>query len=238
MTTNLIDEVSISCIVPVHNGDRYLKRTLESIYSQTVQPIEVVIVDDGSTIDFDLSEYGLKNNLVVLRQDNQGPAAARNYGIQSATGEFVAFLDQDDYWHPQKLERQLKRFQSKPDLEVCCTHVKLVWEAEIKKEQSFYEEHPRANIVPGYTTPTMLAKRAVFDKVGYLNANLTFADAVEWFLRAREVNVSIDLMQDVLLFHRMHEGNLTRQRKASRDEFLSILKQHIHRQRTRADDKG
>src|SRR5436190_9496549 len=94
----------ISCIVPVFNGDRYLAETLDSILAQTHRPIEIIVVDDGSTDGTSAiaAEYGEK--IRYIRQENSGVASARNLGLQSARGDFIAFLDADDLWHAGKLQ--------------------------------------------------------------------------------------------------------------------------------------
>jgi glycosyltransferase involved in cell wall biosynthesis len=97
----------VSVIVPVYNGERFLRETLESVFSQTYEPLEVIVVNDGSTDDSEriLDEYA--GRIGCFRQDNAGIAAARNRGISEARGEWLAFLDQDDLWDPRKLEVQL-----------------------------------------------------------------------------------------------------------------------------------
>lgn len=93
--------------MPVFNGERYLKATLASVFAQTYPEIELVVVDDGST-DRSLEILdALGDRVVVVRQQNRGPAAARNLGVQTAKGKWIAFLDADDIWEPEKIQRQL-----------------------------------------------------------------------------------------------------------------------------------
>src|SRR5262245_20840904 len=100
-------ESLISCIVPVFNGERYLGEAIESILKQSYRPIEIIIADDGSTDDTVTVAARYGTQIRYLRQSNAGPAAARNLGLSVAAGEFVAFLDADDIWHPEKLARQM-----------------------------------------------------------------------------------------------------------------------------------
>ena len=86
--------------------------------------------------------------------------------------------------------------------------------------------------MPGYTSGTLLARRSVFEKVGKFNTDLWFGDATDWFMRAKEKNVFIEILPDVLTYHRMHPQNLTRRRsEASRDEFLRIVKDSLERRK-------
>ena len=92
--------VNLSIIVPVYNAMPFLKRTLDSIFSQTTKyKYEVILVDDGRTDDsVDYITSRTEENLVFIQQKNAGPSKARNVGVQYAHGEYVAFLDADDYW--------------------------------------------------------------------------------------------------------------------------------------------
>ena len=109
----------VSCIVPVFNGERYLAEALDSILAQTYRPVDLIVVDDGSTDGTAQVAAGYGERITYLYQENSGPAAARNKGIDAAQGEFVAFLDADDVWHEEKLARQMVRFDARRELGVC-----------------------------------------------------------------------------------------------------------------------
>ncbi|MGB7951879.1 MAG: glycosyltransferase family A protein, partial [Candidatus Binatia bacterium] len=89
----------ISCIVPVFNSEKYLGEALDSIFAQSYRPLEVIIVDDGSTDGTSAVAAGYQDRVRLLKQSNQGPGATRNYGVRASQGGFVAFLDPDDLWH-------------------------------------------------------------------------------------------------------------------------------------------
>lgn len=116
MTTPGATPGLVSCIVPVHNGARFLGEALASITAQRYQPREIVLVDDGSTDETArvASESGIP--LRYLRQEQSGGPSARNHGMRMARGSFFAFLDADDRWHPDKLERQVKLMDAEPDV--------------------------------------------------------------------------------------------------------------------------
>jgi glycosyltransferase involved in cell wall biosynthesis len=100
----------VSVVIPVYNGAKFLGAAIESVLAQTYQPIELIIVDDGSTDDSPelIDSYG--SRVVAVRQKNGGVGRARNAGILSARGDFVAFLDQDDWWMSDKVEKQVRVF--------------------------------------------------------------------------------------------------------------------------------
>ncbi|MGQ9606919.1 MAG: glycosyltransferase family 2 protein [Thermogutta sp.] len=103
----MTDRPTVSVVIPVWNAARYLPETLRSVLRQTRPPEEIVVVDDGSTDASAAVAEGFGPTVRVLRQENRGESAARNRGIEAARGEWIAFLDADDLWHPDKLARQL-----------------------------------------------------------------------------------------------------------------------------------
>lgn len=111
----------VSVIIPTYNRSRMLKEAIDSVLGQDYPHFDLVVVDDGSTDATAelLKTYG--QDLVVIRQPNRGVSAARNAGIAAASGRYIAFLDSDDLWLPQKLSRQVRFFNQCPDALVCQT---------------------------------------------------------------------------------------------------------------------
>lgn len=113
----------VSCIIPTCNRREQLSTAIASVVAQTVPVTEIIVIDDGSTDGtFDMlqalgGEVG-QVHVAVLRQENRGPAAARNAGLRIASGDLVAFLDDDDVWHPEKTARQLAVFSSRPEIDL------------------------------------------------------------------------------------------------------------------------
>ena len=222
----------ISCVVPVFDGEKHLGQTIDSILAQDYRPLEVIVVDDGSSDGSREVAAQFAPSVRLIESSRIGPAATRNRGLSEARGDFIAFLDQDDLWHREKLSHQAARFRSNPALSVCWSHVQLFWSEELAYEARHFADHPRAGPVPGYATTTMLARREVFETVGLIDERLWHADATDWVLRARHGGVVMEMMDEVLVYHRMHDRNLTRRRNAaSREEFLDIVKATLDRRR-------
>ncbi len=110
--------INFSVIIPVYNAEDYIEQSLRSVFAQTYQDFEIIVIDDGSTDNTAevVSKFADRQNLQYLRQANAGPAAARNKGIKEASGQYIAFLDSDDFWHPQKLEAHWDHLQSSPNV--------------------------------------------------------------------------------------------------------------------------
>lgn len=106
----------VSVIIPAYNAAGTIRRAINSVLAQMTPAAEVIVIDDGSTDDLASALADYDNSVTLIRTSNGGAASARNVGIERATGEFIAFLDADDYWEPQKLERQLNIFALHPEV--------------------------------------------------------------------------------------------------------------------------
>jgi glycosyltransferase involved in cell wall biosynthesis len=222
----------ITCIVPVFNGERYLGEALDSILVQTYRPLDIVVVDDGSTDGTARVVAAYEGQVRSIFQANTGPAAARNRGLTLARGEFIAFLDADDLWHPAKLARQMARFEARPELDVSVTHLRNFWMPELSEEEQRYRDHRIAQAQPAYGCPALLARRALFDAVGAFDTTFLIGEDTEWFARARDRGAMIEVLPDVLVQRRLHQANLTRRRAAlSKEAALRLTKTSLDRRR-------
>jgi glycosyltransferase involved in cell wall biosynthesis len=222
----------VSCIIPVFNGERFIAAAVESILAQTHRPIEVIVVNDGST-DGTIAALGqFSDALQVITQPNAGHAAARNTGIRASTGELIAFLDADDLWHRDKLARQLRRIAERPELGVIFSHL-LNFSGNPPPPHSDLPP-ATAGSVPGYTSVTMLARRTLFDTVGLFDEKLQHGNDRDWLLRAAEQGVQVDLLPDVLVYRRLHDTNRSAiLGGSSRAEYLRIIKASLDRRRAK-----
>lgn len=233
-----MDRPLISCIVPVFNGERYLAEALDSILAQQYEPLEIIVADDGSTDGTAAIARRYGDRVHVVRQANAGAPAARNLGLQAARGELIAFLDSDDVWHRDKLALQTARFAARPELEVSVTHLQTFWIPELRDEAERFRDHPLSQPQPGYVTITMLARRAVFERVGGFNTARSVGDPMEWFVRAAEQRVVMELLPDTLAYRRLHHGNLSwesggprRMTATMQEAVLRVVKESLDRRR-------
>jgi len=221
----------VSCIVPAHNAARYLSQALHSIFRQTYDRTEVIVVDDGSTDETARVIEGHGSKVRALRQANAGPAAARNAGVECARGEFVAFLDADDLWHPAKLARQMECFQQEPGLDLCFAHMRNFWSPEVPSDRR--PGGPELLIAwPGRNCSALVARRSAFARVGPFNPALPVGEDGDWLLRGAEAGLRRRTLPGVLVFRRLHEHNLSRRmHRESQDALLGRLKAHLDRGR-------
>ncbi|MBI9087772.1 MAG: glycosyltransferase [Desulfobacterium sp.] len=111
----------VSAIIPTFNRGWILKEAVQSVLDQKYHPLEIIVVDDGSTDDTREILHSFGDGITVLFQENRGVSAARNLGIKHSHGELIAFLDSDDLWTPDKIARQVDFFCNNPDAVICQT---------------------------------------------------------------------------------------------------------------------
>jgi glycosyltransferase involved in cell wall biosynthesis len=203
---------SVSVIIPVYNGERFLAEAVHSALSQTHRDVEVIVVDDGSTDGTPDIISRLGSLVRPLRQPNQGVAAARNAGIAVARGRFVAFLDADDVWLPHKLERQLALLESKPSLGAVGSGF-LVTDEQL---QTLAEDIPptcdlaailllRTN--GGLFSSTMVARTEILSRLGGFDTRLS--TSADWDLVARlAAHYEVASVPEALVLYRQHGTNM------------------------------
>ena len=218
---------TVSCVIPVWNGEPFLADAIESVLRQSYPPLELIVVDDGSTDGTSEVIGTFAGRVRTVRQVNSGHGAARNAGLQLAHGDFIAFLDADDLWHPGKLERQAAAFAEQSDLGLCFS-----WLRNFSGEPPAWNVEDRDTSVPGYSSVTAMVRRAVFDQVGIFDPSLRHGGDRDFFMRAAERGIGKRLLDDVLVHRRLHDTNRSRQLSdSSRAEYLRILKASLDRRR-------
>ncbi len=208
----------VSIIIPVYNGEKFLKEAVESVYAQTYKHFEIVVVDDGST-DGTVELVKSYPDIQLIEQEHKGVAAARNNGLSHARGEYIAFIDCDDIWNPDKIEKQINFFKKKPETGVIvCYEILFVQPGNLPpkhiKEDFFKNEHP------AYIPSAVIIKKSIFESVGKFNEELEVGEDTDWFARAKDLNIGMTVVPEVLLHKRLHQNNLSN----LVDENISVLK--------------
>ncbi len=212
--------VKISVVMPVYNGQRYICEALESLYAQHYSNLEIIVVDDGSTDETPgiLQKQG--ESIRIVRQANQGPAAAVNTGIRLAKGDFLGFLDADDRWHPTLVESLFPRLLESPMVDIVTGMT-----------QRYLFDKPVGEAHRGLYFAASLFRREVFERVGLINESLIFSEDADWFFRALECGVRIEFSSEIVFHYRQHDQNLTADRDATFQGYLHALKRRLDRLR-------
>ena len=229
--TALSNESSVSVIIPVYNGECYLAEAIESVLSQTYRPIEIIVIDDGST---DGSAAVVQQFIPEVRyafQPNRGVPRAQNHGVDLACGGLLAFLDADDLWVTEKLSWQMAAFETQPDLEAVFGYVQQFYSPDVDPAKRPNARYAR-EIMLGYCSDTMLIRAEAFRRIGYFRSEQRIGSFMEWFGRAQEQELRTALLPDVLAKRRIHDANLgIRERARARIEYARVLKATLDRRR-------
>jgi glycosyltransferase involved in cell wall biosynthesis len=219
-----------SVIIPAFNAERYLEAAIESVQAQTVHPSEIIVVDDGSTDRTAkiAEQFGLP--VICHRQAHGGIAAMRNFGVSVARGNWLAFLDADDLWTPEKLERQLAAAENDRAPEIIFGGVRQFVSPELSREDQLRLATPLA-VSAAPHAGTMLARRAVFSRVGPFDETLKLGEFIDWFARATDLGVRMMTVPEIILQRRRHLASTTLRQKDSLPEMALVMKRVLDRRR-------
>jgi glycosyltransferase involved in cell wall biosynthesis len=221
---------AVSVIIPVFNGEAYLGEAVSSARVQDPRPHEILVVDDGSTHGTARVVRQLGPGLGYHFQDNAGPSAARNRGIELSSGDFLAFLDADDCWPHGKFRAQLARFQQAPELDVVLGRIQFIGDPNPGDHEHQFDGPDRT--VSAVNLGSGLFRRRVFERVGGFDPSLRSHEDHDWFLRARELRVQMVILEQVTLWYRRHPDSLSqRQQNLSKAGMLTILQRSLARRR-------
>lgn len=223
------EQFIVSIIVPVYNGEAFLAEAVDNIQQQGWQPLEIIIIDDGSTDGTARVASSLKGNVRYVHQSNQGPAAARNKGLEIAGGNVIGFLDADDLWPEGKLETQLRHLSENPSVDIVLGKTQFMRQSESEDARIAYEKYLKPGIF--LNLGSGLFRRSVFEKVGFFDPKLYYSEDADWFIRARELEVSIALIEEITLFYRIHQNNMTLGKTPAEIGFLKVIKNSLDRRR-------
>ncbi|RJP28761.1 MAG: glycosyltransferase [Candidatus Omnitrophota bacterium] len=205
----------ISVIIPTYNRANYISVAIHSVLNQTYHNWEIIVIDDGSNDSTKEVIRPYLDNISYFYQNNQGEASARNIGINRSKGEFIAFLDSDDLWLPDKLKIQISRLESNDQLSLTYCRAKM-----IDSHGIFMGYKPTTpalstrDFLYGARLPmTVLVKRKVFDEVGLFDTNIKVGVDTDLWLRL-SMDHKIDYLDEPLAVIRAHNDNISIDKKS------------------------
>lgn len=226
----------ISVVIPTYNRANYLKQALESVRKQTCPPHELIVVDDGSTDDTPELVRAFPD-CVMIRQSNEGLASAQNRGIAASTGDLIAFLDHDDLWPKNRLEIVANCFKLHPQIGYILGLEMMFLEPGCKPA-------PYAN--PDWlktpqeasNTAVLVARRSLFKQVGLFNTEYALGADTEWLLRAKQMNIPMIRIPEILTHKRVHGANLSNQPAEQRKTVIArIARESVLRRRQKSNNR-
>lgn len=211
----------ITVIIPNYNYAHYLDQAIQSVLDQSYQNIEIIVVNNGSTDNSLEVLSNFEGKIQVIDQSNLGQSGARNSGLKNATGDFIAFLDADDYWAPTKLELQAKLINDSTQLVYCGILPFKDLESNIMNAilpkyrgqcMRYFLELPAASVVLSGES-TALFSRTLLEKVGNFDTTLNSAAGWDFFRRCSRVT-NFNFINEALVYYRIHENNMSHSRES------------------------
>ena len=240
--TSLIHMPKVSIIIPTYNSSRFIKRTIGSVLAQTFRDWELIIVDDCSKDNTELAvkEFAKIDKRIKFfktPKNSGGPATPKNIGIEKAEGEYIAFLDHDDEWFPEKLEKQLRVFENSKNknlgLVSCYFNIrdnntnKIIY-----THTKLFKGDVLHNLIKGnfiVTCSNVFTKKSILEKVGLFDINLKVSDDWDMWLRIVEKGYTFDYIQEPLLNYFIHQHNACYGNKNlnEKKEFAYLYEKHL-----------
>lgn len=213
------DAPAVSVVIPAYGCAAYIGACLDSVFAQTFKDFETIVVNDGSpdTPEFERAIEPYRERINYVRQENRGPAAARNAAVMLARGRYVAFLDADDLWLPDYLAEQLRAFEEDPALDLVYADA-LLFGGSRMDGQTFMELHPSNGEVTLESlidfrvtaiTTCVVARREAVVSVGLFDEEFTHAEDFHLWARLAQSGHRLGYQRRVLARHRVHDASLT-----------------------------
>ncbi len=226
---------SVSVIIPVRNGELYLGEAIDSVLKQTFSPLEIIVVDNGSTDRSRAVAERFTRLVRVVDEPIASPARARNAGVQAARGDFIAFLDADDLWHPHKLAHQIEILDQHPEVDLVFTHLDEFISPELTAEE-------RANMAirgptEGWQASTMLCRAPALRRVGPM-PEIYGGEFIAWFGLAQTAGLKSRMLSDLLVRRRVHLRNMTRKARDLDGGYLKAAKMVLDSRRAKSRPQG
>src|SRR5437667_7527562 len=201
---------SVSVILSVKNGAQYLEESLRSVLAQDHRPCEILVLDDRSTDETEsiTRPFATDGVRFIANRSPLGIAGSRNAGIQLAGGQLLAFASHDDIWVPHKLRKQAERFAARRELDYCIALVRPFLDRRIAAPPPGFRPELVGADVPGYLPETLVARPRAFERAGNFDTSFPQGDDTEWFARARQFGLAMEMVDEVLVHKRLH-GNST-----------------------------
>lgn len=217
----------VSVVIPVRNGEAFIEDAIRSVRAQTVRPAEIVVVDDGS-VDRTPEIVGRFSDVVYVRQEPTGQAAARNAGVSAARMPLLAFLDADDLWPTSKLALQLDRLAAATEPTAIFGHAIQFRDLDAER-QPIPLGAPMPALLPG----AMLIGRETFWSVGAFASDWRVGEVIDWYARAVDQGIEVVMLPDVVLMRRLHQDNLGRRTEDTGRDYLAVLRTTLTRRNRR-----
>lgn len=217
----------VSVVVPAFDEERFIAEALESVSAQTYERFEVIVVDDGS--EDRTAEIAASFGVTMIAQAQRGPAAARNSGLAVALGEYLTVFDADDVMPPDRLAHQVAHLEGHPELGAV-TGLTQAFVTPGEPRPAHYLPVWDGGPFPG-ALGTLMVRRSALQAAGGFDERFWAGEDVDWLARALDCGIVVGSIEQLCLRYRIHQGNITADREASRQGLLHALVAKTRRRR-------
>ena len=220
----------VSVLIPSYNVAPYLGEAIESAFAQTHQPIEVIVVDDGSDDGTEAVARAYGDRIQFEALEHGGIGWGRNRAVELAQGDHLAFLDADDRFLPTKLEHQLAALESDSELDMVFGYIREFISPDLSLEAQAGMRHP-APPSPWRAPNVMLIRREAFERVGPFATDVRVGEGVDWYARASEAGLKSLMLREVVVERRLHGQNTGMRERNSHSDYLQVVRSALERRR-------
>lgn len=227
----------VSVVIPTFNAERFVERALTSVASQTLKSTETIVIDDASKdrTTAVVRTWQSRGVRLLAQAVNRGPAAARNIGIRAATGMYVAFLDADDEWMPEKLERQVAVLTKNPAASFCGCNA--VWrfpdgsvESSVSAQHPVVEGSEAWRVLLRYSfvqTPSVVARREILLRANGFDESLAVGEDQDLWLRLAMMGPVVWAHESLVTVHKLADGYMASNAAREYECLLPMIERHV-----------
>ena len=220
--------VKLSIIIPLYNRESFIIDTITKIKKQNISRYEIIVVDDGST-DTSAKLVQQFDEINYIFKENGGPASARNLGVKHAKGDYVIFIDSDDFWEEGSLEVLSDYLDDHPDTQIIEGKIR---EFKSIQHSNRFDFSPESYFMSNFGS--CMIRRKVFEIVGQFEEKLMCSEDIDWYTRAWENNITKDRIDIIVLNYRQHSESITSKNGIGAHFYrLLLFKLKIEREKNR-----
>jgi len=220
--------------MPTYNCGQFIEEAINSILAQDYKNLEIIVVDDGSTdnteniverfIDTRCTTSPIPD-IRYFRKEHSGISETRNMCLEKAAGEYIAWLDADDYWLQGKLQAQIKYFEEQPECEIVFTRFTNIIQHKLLENNAISENEFKIADISKYYFVSSLAKKKIFDRCGNFKKEHIIGEDVDLLYRLKSYNINMDnLIDKVYYVRRLHGNNITYREKPLNDkQYINLI---------------
>jgi len=219
----------VTVIIPCYNAEKYISEAISSVLNQTYKPIEIIVVNDGSTDQSEKRIEAFGDQVYYLKQTNQGVSQARNTGFDKASGQYICFMDADDWFYPDNIEQKMNCFKNNPQVGLVHSMVD-VTDDKLTSSGKYLKGQRGKNItqallnmeLPIPCPSNALIKKEVLEKVGVFNVDLSTSADFELWLRICQ-QYEVEMVDTPGIKYRQHQNNMFSDKRLFKKDIQYII---------------